>query len=187
MTELSHRVRASLLTKERLYRLGPQALCWTENGAEHQIAYSDLTQMRLISYASYGGLQGQCTLKDSAGGKVLLRSHHYESLGSFDDRSATYRPFVSELARRIAASNADARFIAGSRALWFAWLVVLMLIFLVLVLVVIGLLEKASLPIRLLGGLIPILIFAPITWNMVRRNKQKTFDPTDISDKLLGG
>lgn len=187
MTELSHNVRASLLTKERSYRLGQQTLFWTENGAERQIAYSDLIQMRLISYGSYGGLQGQCTLRDSSGGKVLLRSHHYVSLGRFEDRSATYRPFVAELARRMAASNRDACFIAGSRGLWLAWLVVLMLIILVLVLVVVGLLDNTSVPIRILGGLALILISAPFAWRMLRRNRQNTFDPDDISDELLGG
>lgn len=187
MTDLSHNVRASLLTNERTYHLGPQALCWNENGVERQISFSDLTQMRLISYGSYGGMQGQCTLRDSSGGKILVRSHHYQSLGRFEDRSATYKPFVSELARRMALSNPDARFIAGSRGLWVAWLVILMLIALVLVLVVIALLDNTSLPIRILGGLALVLISAPFAWRMVRGNRQKTFDPANIADKLPGG
>ena len=186
MTELSHTVRASLLANERSFQLGPDALIWKDNGTEGRLAFADIVQIRLITYASYGGAQAQCTIRDVSGSKVLVRSHHYESLGKFENRSATYTAFVSELARRVNSSNPDANFIAGSRGLWFAWLVVLVLVAVVLVFLVSAALEGTPLLPRVLGTLVPVLVSAAIAWRMMRRNNQKTFDPINIPTALLG-
>ena len=187
MPERSHVVRTSLHTRERSYSLGPNALHWKEDEGEGQIEYADIHQMRLVSYLYYNYMHRQCTLHVRSGGKTCIRSHHYESLGKFDDRTETYVPLVRELARRIASSNPQAHFLAGGTGLWFIWLVVLLLCVLALIFLVLVILEGTSLPRGAYSILFLIIIFGPLAWHMMGRNKQSAFDPANIPADLLGG
>jgi hypothetical protein len=55
----------------------------------------------------------------------ILSSIHFLSFGKFEDRSASFRPFVAELMRRVAATRPDAVFVSGMPlALWLTWIVI---------------------------------------------------------------
>jgi hypothetical protein len=47
------------------------------------------------------------------GPDLEIQSTHYTGIGSFEDRAATYTPFVRALIARVAAANPSARFRAG--------------------------------------------------------------------------
>jgi hypothetical protein len=84
MTELAHTVHNSLIDKERTFTLGADALHWRDAAGEGQIAYADVSDMRLIGYTSLIGEAFQCTLRARGGGKVKIRSAHYRNLGNFE-------------------------------------------------------------------------------------------------------
>lgn len=124
MTAPAHSVRNGLADKERSFTLDEDALCWTDaGGGKGRMPNADVRDMRLIAYTSPIGETFQCTLRGTSG-KVKLRSAHYASLNNFENRTATYAPFVRALAGKIAAAAPDAKFIAGSTGLWIAAIVV---------------------------------------------------------------
>jgi hypothetical protein len=60
------------------------------------------------------------------GRAVVLSSNHFVGLGRFEDRSASFRPFVDALVGRIAAANRNTRFVFGMPpALWWFWVALL--------------------------------------------------------------
>jgi hypothetical protein len=174
MNEPTHEVRASLLDKRRLYRLGDDALHWQDAEREGQLAYADIVQVRLINYPSIGGNNGQCTVSDRSGKKLKIRSHHYESLGSFEDRSETYVPFVRALSLRVASAAPNARLVEGSTVMWVVWLVLLLLVGLTAVLLLLAVLEGITLAGGAIGALVALVIFAPSVWRMVRQGRTRS-------------
>ena len=94
MDEPTYVNRISILDRERTYHLDSDAISWSDRGEVKKIAYRDFTNIRLIKYPSFGGEHSQCTLHSASNGKIVLRSHAYIRLGSFDDRTDTYLPFV---------------------------------------------------------------------------------------------
>jgi hypothetical protein len=186
MTEPVHTVRNSLADKERKFSLGPDALHWSDAGGEGQLAYSDVRDLRLITYASPIGETFQCTLRGRNGKKLKIRSAHYRSLNNFEDRTASFTPFVRTLAARVGAASPDAKFIAGSTALWIVWLVVGILCLGVVVLVILSLFEGLP-PIGAWVVAIGICIGSlPLAWRRIREGSARTFDPDNPPPELIG-
>jgi hypothetical protein len=178
MTDVIHRVRNSLATRERAYSLGPEALQWSEDGgASGQVPYRDISRVQLIRYAGADGPYGQCTLRERRGRKLVFRAQHYVSLGNFEARPDSYRALVTGLCRRVAAANPQAEFIRGNTGLRILWIVVLMVVLLCALLVALVLLELAGYDLRAWSGLISLLVLAALAWKAVRINKVVTFDP----------
>lgn len=186
MTGPTHTVRNSLIDKVRTFTLRADALHWSEDGGQGELAYDDVRDMRLVAYASPGGQTFQCTLRGHKGGKVKLRSHHYESVGMFEDRTATYAPFVQDLARRAAAAAPDAKFVAGSTALWIVWLVVGVLCALVVVLLILSLFEGLPAAGAALVAIVICLAAIPRVWRHAREGNARAFDPAAPPPDLLG-
>jgi hypothetical protein len=186
MTETTHSVRNSLIDRERLFRLGSDALLWSGAGGEGSLPYASVRDVRLIAYGSPAGETFQCTLRSRTHGKIKIRSHHYANLGLFEDRSATYTPFIRELATRIAAESPNARFLAGSTALWVVWLVIGLLGVGVAVLLILSLFDGVP-PAG--AGLIAVVIClaaVPLIWRRVREGSARTFDPAAPPPELIG-
>lgn len=179
MTKTEHIVRASMLDTARTYHIGDDALNWQDDRTNGRIAFTEVAKIVLIDYPSIGGSQGQCVVRSRSGKKLKIRSHHYESLGSFEDRSLTYRHFVRELCRRVAVAAPDARFVTGSTVLWFVWLTLLVLCALVGSLVVWALVGEVSFPLGSVAAIAVLIAFGPIVWRMVREGPSQSFDPND--------
>lgn len=107
---------------ERTCELGPTEIAVSETGnATRHIPLSEITQVAL-SYMGTGDGQTYCNAKTRGRGSIHLRSHHYASLGNFEDRHETFDPFVAALCQRVAQQNPSAKFIRGSWlyfAIWF--------------------------------------------------------------------
>lgn len=187
MTVPAHSVRKSLFDEERTFTLELDALCWSGAGkSARRMPYADVRDLRLIGYASPIGESFQCTVRDRKGTKVKLRSAHYRSLNNFEDRTATYAPFVRDLARRVAANAPDAKFIAGSTALWLAWLIVGVLCVGVIALLILSLFEGLP-PLGAWIIAIAICLAAmPLAWSRIRKGAAHTFDPNMPPPELLG-
>jgi hypothetical protein len=186
MTEPTHTVRNSLADKMRTFTLGPDALHWTDDGGEGQLAYRDVRVLRLIAYTSPIGETFQCTLRGRNGDKIKLRSAHYQSLNNFEDRTATYAPFMRALAPRIAAATPDAKFIAGSTALWTVWLILGVLCLGVVLLLILSLVEGLP-PAGAWVIAIGVCIAAvPLAWRRIREGGANRFDPTALPPELIG-
>jgi hypothetical protein len=186
MTEPTHTVRNSVADKARTFTLGPDALHWSDTGGEGQLAYKDVHDLRLIAYASPIGETFQCTLRGRNGDKVKLRSAHYRSLNDFEDRTATYTPFIRALTSHIAAAAPDAKFIAGSTALWIVWLIVGMLCFGVVLLLILSLFEGLP-PVGAWVIAIAVCIASvPLAWRRIREGSAHSFDPLAPPPELIG-
>lgn len=161
-------------------------MCWTEPGRPGRcLAYADIREMQLISYASPIGQALQCMLRSRSGEKVKLRSAHYRGLGDFEDRAATYVPFVRALAAQIAAAAPEATFVAGSTGLWILWLAVGLIW-----LSVLAIFSLAIFDLPLLESLAVALglgaVCVPLIWHEVSKGGARTFDPKAPHAALLG-
>lgn len=124
LAEFTHLVRPHWLSGVQTYELEDDGLSVRAGAGVKRIPYAEVEGFSLISYAN-AGQQSQCTIRTRSRGKLNVRSHHFVALGRFEDRTATYTPFVRELCRRVHAKNPGARFIQGSRAIQIIWLIAL--------------------------------------------------------------
>lgn len=186
MTAPAHSVRNSLADKERSFTLGPDALHWSDAGGEGRMPYADVQRMHLIAYTSPIGETYQCTVRANAGKKIKLRSAHYVSLNNFEDRGTTYAPFVRALASRIAVAAPQAKFIAGSTALWMVWVIVGLLSLGVFVLLILSTFDGLPAAGPWIIAIVVCAIAAPWIWRRVREGAAKTFDPSAPPPALLG-
>ena len=173
---LHHKVRNSLLDTERHFRLEPDALTWEEGEKSTTVRYDEIRSVQLIGYAGAGGRHLQARLGLANGDVVKIRSHHYRGIGNFEDRSASYAAFMSELCRRLAGASGNTRFIAGSTTLWILWLVVALLA-VTLAVLAIAVIYLPSAPV--LPAILVLVIAGPLIWREARKGPAETFDPLD--------
>ena len=184
----AHSVRNSLRDKETAFRLGDNALNWDNGRDQGSIPYQDIEHLNLITYgadaADPDAIHGQMIIRTKAGKTVKLRSHHMKGLGSFENRSATYVPFVRELCRRAAAANPDTYFVSGSSGLRTVWLVIAILVGVVSLALGLVLLAEGFRAGMLAGS----LLSAYLSWTSFKRfraYRANTFDPANPPDELF--
>jgi len=138
LDEPTFSVRASLAARETTFRLTDQALEWTSDRGAGRLPLSEVGQVRIYDMPKatlpmMGGAElnpgfRQCIVSPRRGKPVRLISSHFLGVGSFEDRSAQFGPFVQALVARISAASPNARFVEGaSSAIWSLWLGVLVL------------------------------------------------------------
>ncbi len=113
---IEHRCRASVLEKETLWRLeGDTLLKIVEGLPPFSIPLHSIVRI-CLEYAPTQYLKQRCLcrLDDSRGVSASFPSGHYVDFAAFEDRSASYRPFVLELIRRRAAYGPGCRYLAGT-------------------------------------------------------------------------
>lgn len=186
MADPIHAVRNSLIDATQTYRLGDDALVWQDGDRSEQRRYADIASVHLISYPGYGGQPLQCTLKDRAGKKIKIRSHHYVSLGNFEDRTATYGPFIRELAARLGTHGQDVAFHCGSRIMWAVWVTLFWLSLLVLVGYVFALIGGVEISWNTISPLVVLVVFLPVSRAMMGQSWAGTFEPGSPPPAMLG-
>lgn len=187
----TYRVRASALEHPGAWRLLPDALELTggpgaEPGLVQRFAYRDMVQVRL-SYRPSRFDTGRyaCGLALRSGQHLTIVSTHYAGVASFEDRAASYTPFVRELIGRIAAANPQARFRGGRHpAAYLAehGFLLAMIVVLLLVLLEVGVLPFGDIVMVKLGIVLATL---PLAFVYARRNWPRTFDPRAIPADVL--
>lgn len=184
--EFRYATRNSLVDVECTYTACRNSLFICRGSSELRVPYGDVTRVRLFSYAGGGGETFQATLHRRHGKPVKIRSHHYRSLGSFEDRTRTYAPFIRELTQRVALASPGARFIAGSTGLWVMWLGVFALVALLAMMLVGVLIGGGSSAGPIFVTAIVLAIGAPIAWRQFQRGPASSFDPANPPPELLG-
>ena len=186
MNEPIHAVRASITGGERRFMLDSDTLSWNDDKGSDRIRYADISRVQLIKYPAAGGEHCQCTLSMRRGGKLKIRSHHYKSLGSFEDRSASYAKLVRELCARVDTASSGTRFIAGSTAMWYVWVALLVGMGGICVLFLVVMIGGGDLTIGTIAPVIAFFLFLPAILKLIRRGQAKTFDPQLPPPELIG-
>jgi len=117
----TYRIRRSLFHKERTYLVESDALAWREDGGGSRLPFGKIEKIRLYSVQtaidpSTGSALApgsQSVVVSGPNAQHVLSSNHFVSLGNFEDRSATFDPFVTALIERVAAANPATTFIRG--------------------------------------------------------------------------
>jgi hypothetical protein len=188
MTELVHVFRPNILSTERSYRIGPDALEWKDAREDSLIAYREVSKVNISSMTlPFGQAQSRCVLHPRAGGKIVVSSASYKRLGVVEDRSESYVPLVRELMTRIATANPDATFTAGEPwGLWLFWLILLIASAFILlgglILAVMG-----EFPFPAAAAFMIVLAGVPVGWRVVRHGAPHPFDPRTLPEGELPG
>lgn len=118
MTEQTaiYRRRAGRLSRgEREWRVEPDALVSRgASGRERRIPWADVVSVRVGFNAARGRPWRHLTeLQPRHGAKIELDNAHFLAPGAYEDRSASYGPFVRAALARIGAANPNARALMG--------------------------------------------------------------------------
>ena len=183
--------RANALEYEAIWRLGPDGL-ELQGGPTAgpdvvlRFPYRDIVGVRL-SYAPsrVDSARYRCDLRMRSGQQLAMLSTHYAGIADFEDRAATYAPFVRALIARVAAANPSARFRSGKNPVtyWVEHLFLLaMVVLLVFVLSMTGfapLSESSWAKLGIVLGSIPLLLV------YTRKNWPSRFMPDTIPKDVL--
>lgn len=186
MSDVTHEVRNSLVDATRVFDLEPDAVGWREGDHQDRLRFSDVVSLHLSSYSDLEGIQRQCTITDRAGKPLKIRSHHYVSLGNFENRTSTYAPFIRALIDCLSSEGSNVVFLQGSRIMSLVW-TAMFGISAVMIVGFVALLfggEGVS-----LSGLVPIFIllgFLGFFKVMMGQSKYSSFDPKAPPVELLG-
>jgi hypothetical protein len=186
MSELRHAARANKFVKEATFKLGDTALAWQQDGQSGQIAYADVREVTLNPDLSLSSKQAQCVLRDSKGREVTLTSHHFEGLGNFKNRSATYTPFVRALLQRVAAASPGAKFTSGSTSKLMMALALAFIFAVLFSLLIMAQLGAASISNGVIIVVFVATVFAPAFWYAYKGGGTRIIDPADPPPKLIG-
>ena len=193
MTDLIYKLRLSLSSEEATYRLGANALHATTANGTRTLPFAEIDRVRIYESPGMASLSGQiapaftrCVIRPRHGRAIVLSSNHFVGLGRFEDRSATFRPFVDTLVARLASANPGVRFLAGMPpALWWTWVALLVAVALAtpafIVVVVQELIAGRALQLPaivssliVLGTALSIVTYARV----LRRNRPRRFTPS---------
>jgi hypothetical protein len=126
MSDPTYEFRSSLRRGNAGYRLTDDAIV----GRDGSLPLSELASLRLYTVPGMQSLANgtvarpsrRCTIRARDGRKIALSSLHFLGLGRFEDRTATFVPFVRALVARLAARYPDVELLAGMPpALWWLW------------------------------------------------------------------
>ncbi len=184
-----YRVRRSLFGTETDYRLTDDALLRSDGLT---LPFANIRVIRL--YRSPGmRLDGaeiapdfeRCVIRRGHGRPIVLTSKHYLGIGCFEDRLASFGPFVQALIARVAVANPATIFRTGMPpALWWTWVAILfagtvvtMLLFLVVITDLVA--ERDFSIISIVTALSLFGTFASLFGfvGMLRRTRSVRFDP----------
>jgi hypothetical protein len=193
MDVISYATRPSIATVETTYQVTDDELIWSSGPAKNRMRLADIQTIRLftspsmkypfLGNAPFGGYD-LFVLKAQDGRTLSVTSKHFQTVGVFEDRGATFVPFVEAVMARVVNINSAAVFLVGMpsgvRGLWIGVLAVLALGVMFGVLMVIDAVTGGG----SVEGLILGLVFTVGTsfslrsvLRVVTRGWQRSFDP----------
>src|SRR6185312_1845696 len=111
-----YRKRENLFEKgEREWRVEDDALvCRLPDGAERRIPWTGVTALQLRFYPTRSKPWLHQVTLETHGGRIAIDNGHFSSIADFDDRTATYAPFLRAMLTEIKAKAPSARVHFGS-------------------------------------------------------------------------
>lgn len=179
VSDLEHAFKATVFARERRYRLTGDALEWDDGEKHGAIALRDVVRVRVFRQpgGGMGPTMRRTIVHARDGGKVLLASNHYVSLGHIEDRADTYRPFVAALVERVAARNPQAVIQVGHHwLLWLTWLVLMVAAIFVTVLAAV-IAFKGEAPWQAVIYVPLVLAYIPMALRIVGGSRPRRVDP----------
>ena len=162
---------------------------WTgikiEPGGAARFPYAGITELRL-SYdpTRFDTRRHRCDVR-SASGAGTLWSTHFAGVADFEDRAATYTPFVRALVAHVAAANPNCAFRAGTRPLAY-WAGQLFLLAMAIVAIwVIAMVGGSALSEVTWAKLFVVIGLIPLAFAYARKNRPRRFEPGEIPDDVL--
>jgi hypothetical protein len=192
MADLVYRFRPTIFRKEETYRLTDTAMVRTAKGMETVIPFEEIGSVRLYGSPGLRTPIGtvatdfeRCVIRPRRGAALALSSNHFVSLGRFEDRTTSFRPFVDALVARVAAANPRTVFHAGMpSSLWAFWILVLVMVIifapLAVAMIIVNLVNGEPIaPASIMGTvlLLGVLFSFGSYLRTVRRNRPRIFDP----------
>jgi hypothetical protein len=183
--------RANVLEHEAIWRLAPVTL-ELQGGPTAgpdvvmRFPYRDIVGVRL-SYAPsrVDSARYRCDLSMRSGQQVAILSTHYAGIADFEDRAATYTPFVRALIAKVAAANPSARLRSGKNPIAYGaehLFLLAMVALLVFVLSVTGFMPLSD---SSWVKLFIIIAFVPLLVVYTRKNWPRGFKPAAIPKDVL--
>ena len=133
MESLTYTFRRSLVSKLETLSLSDSGLAVE---GHPPVAFADIGRIRTyqspglttVGYGQMAPVSNRCTVWPKSGGTIALWSTSLIGAGKFEDRSASYDPFVAALIRETGKANPAAIFVSGMpMGLWLGWIVVIAL------------------------------------------------------------
>jgi hypothetical protein len=187
----SYVARANALEYEATWRLQPDAL-ELQGGPTAgpdvvmRFPYRDITGVRL-SYAPsrFDHARYRCDVRMRSGQQVAILSTHYAGIADFEDRAATYGPFVQALIARVAAANPSASFRSGKNPVTYVLEHLFLFAMVVLLVLVLSMVGFAPLSESSWAKLFIILASIPLLVVYTRKNWPSRFKPDAIPNDVL--
>jgi hypothetical protein len=190
MTSISYTFRSSLAHTTHTYTLDGSRL---DISGGQPISFADIQQVRtydapglhLLGGASVLPTSRRCVIRLKQGHSIVLSTHHFIAVGTSEDRSWSYDPFVAALIRGVAAANSDTLFVAGMPlALWLLWLFVILLAVLLMPLLLLGIIGGLADGVSTSAGIIyaSLLLFSVVIAirplaRTLKKDRPRRYDP----------
>jgi hypothetical protein len=118
---MQYSFRTSILESEKTYRLTPEGITISSEGAEPELVRYD--EVRALNVQFNGDMHGvsryRCMLRTDKK-KIALTNAHYVSLGNFQQRDRDYSRFVAALHIQLQPYADRIRFTQGSGVMYYS-------------------------------------------------------------------
>lgn len=172
----SHSFRRSILEKENTYTLYPDRLEIEGEESPREVhALAQVEKVHLKYDRSKQRAYYNCYIHTPQR-KIALRHVHWGGIARFEDRSATYTPFVRALLTAVAQQNPRATLKAGSLANFILGIILLPL------LAGVGVLAYT---LGSWGGALGMAFLAMMCVGMIPRSRPRAVDPANPPENLL--
>lgn len=183
----TYRKRENFFEKsEREWRVEDEALVRRDiDGTESRWAWTDMRAVRLRWFPTYAKPWLHQFRIETAASKATIDNGHFQGIGQFEDRSASYGPFVRAALERIRALSPSAQVHIGSTTLAFwATMIFVALSFAGLAVVLILLPFPAYNPVVLIAKLAIIAYGLMLLPRWVSKNRPRRSDLAHAADDL---
>ena len=188
MRPIAHRVRNSLRDSETEYRLSDDGLETLDADQTQTIPYEVIAEVHLKTYmidvADPSEVHGQMTMRTKDGSRILIRSHHFLQLGSYESRAQTYGSLVRELCRRVGNANPSATFAVGSSRMRYVWMTTIAILVIGSIVMALALIMEGWRA-DLVFALALLAMVGPLALRSLRNSKQATFSPDAPPESML--
>jgi hypothetical protein len=186
---VAHRFRLNAFGKERAYCLEPDALVYDEGGKQHRIPYADIRSAHVYSTPRFRGqVLRRTILRGAFPGKHIIAAAHFAGVGSQEDRSESYFPFVDALLKRIEAANPDLTIYAGQPLALFVFWVFMLLVFIAMAPLMIAIMfDAGGFNAAALGPLAVLVFVLPAAFRSAFAGPRRRMSADALYDTDLAG
>lgn len=187
---VSYAKRASLFEKgEQTWTVTPDALQWSPpGGAARSLPWREITEIRLGFEPTRFKWDRYRLSLTAAGRHWSVDNQHFAGIADFENRSATFVPFVLACVERVAALSPGAKARLGSSAAsYWAQLIFVATMFALLVTVLILLPTRHSAVFWIKATVIALSLPLLVQWIRKARPRRTTLDVEAFRAALPGG